>query len=253
MFESEMKCTVVDEAGIDEHLKRMLKEKVEKHFTCPATLVLVETGDTAAEVRRARKQAKIKVAVEHMLIRRAFELGEEYVEAVIEHEAKHLNQFEWEYTSLLAPASLRTHGREKYLLAEKLITQLYSDALSDAVAITLMSRRSAQRYLALICEVHALEFISRRLTWIKVSWMFIPALAESCAEVLQIPLLDDCGFLKERLLADQSDEEIYERMRRVFEKLMSAVLEGKQKVSLRKESLELAEAIVQQQKPHIRP
>ena len=240
-------CRVRKAVDYPDERIRLMKKFCEKLFPCPVELV-VERGETptvSAVVEKRGKKAVLRVNVDGKLLKRAFELGEAYVEALIEHEAKHLNDFEWDYTSLPLPRSLKvvaTQGAELRRLLESYLNESYADALADAASIALMSGKNAERYLKLLCEVAVLLLIQGRED-LKIAYYFPAAISETFFR------LPDCSFIVERTVEDEFDRRIYEKLKRIFSQVANGVEAGVKRIDVRRESIELAELLFNQPFP----
>lgn len=226
---------------------RLMRKFCEKLFPCAVELV-VERGESpivSAVVKKKGKRAELWVNVDGKLLKRAFELGEAYVEALIEHEARHLNDFEWDYTSLPLPRSLKVvaaDGAELRRVLESHLNESYTDALADVASIALMSEENAERYLRLLCEAAVLLLIQGRDD-LKIAFYFPAAMAETFFR------LPDCSFIVERTVEDEVDRRIYEKLKSIFSRVARSVRAGVKRIDVRRESIELAELLYNQPVP----
>ena len=242
------KCRVRKRAEYPEERIKMIKRFCERLFSCPVELIIQKIDDPniSAEVEKKGKKAVLKINIYGKVLERAFELGEKYVEAFIEHEAKHINDFEWEYARLLLPRSVTivTEGSktEVKMLLEKYINEVYKSVLEDAVSISLMSSENAERYLKLICENLSLRLI-QGIEDFKIMYYLYAALADVLFK------LPDCSFIVERTVKDEFDRKIYEKLKQIFKKIAESVNSGMRNIDIRKESIELSELFFNQPYP----
>lgn len=221
-----------------------IRRAVGEHFTCPVTLIFVRNDDTdfTAEVTRRGKKARLEVNTAGTILEKAFRHGGSHVDAIVEHEACHLNDFEWHYSDLVAPKLLELGG-QSHEKASKMLTGVYHGALEDTVAIALMSDEGARRFLGLLCETLWKGFLGlpeRR--YLKATWMIRPVMARAVSKF--VPDFDpvECGYILEKMVKDSGDWRVHDAMDAVFTALADAVKKDVKEVDLRRESVGLAEA-----------
>ncbi len=174
-----------------------------------------------------------------------------YIEAVLEHESRHLDTYNLTlaHDTLPAPRLLRqTAGEAAFRQLTAGFTDTLRERLKEICANCLMQPASLQKYLEF-------EFFKVREGWrdrrglFKIPLIVMIAYIDTCGEMGGVPVPSQLPVLAAYFPRTSYDGLIYGQAQRVFRAVWNAVKTKQQTVDVSKETYELNELCFQQPEP----
>jgi len=175
-----------------------------------------------------------------------------YLDAVIEHETKHLNpNVEFQHDIIPAPLSiLRKCGITAHNDVSKFLTDIFQNYLKEIHANSDMSTRGLHEYLDF--EVYKVRNVwpKRRGTF-RTMWMLIMAYIEVCYGMIGELIPRELNTIIVTLRKHPIDASIYNQIKVTYVAMWNAVKAGQKKVNLLGETYELNELVWNQRNPFL--
>lgn len=176
----------------------------------------------------------------------------DYLEAIVEHETKHLNpNVQFQHDVIPAPKLIsRKHGIAAHNYFTKFLTDTFQNYLNEIYANSHMSIRGLQKYLEF--EVYKLKeaWVQRHGT-LRMMWMLVAAYIEVCYNMIGESTSSELRPITTTLRKHPIDKSIYEQMKVAYTAMWNAVKAGQRCVNLLKETYELNELVQKQRNPFV--
>lgn len=230
-----------------------LRNELTKRLTRKAQLIIEKqpSADYIMKIDGSSGEVTFRVNInEKTSIETIFKRN--YLEAVVEHEIKHLNpNVEFQHDIIPAPKSIiRKNGIAAHNYFTGFLTDTFQNYLNEIYANSDMSTRGLQKYLEF--EVYKLKKAwAKRHGTLRTMWMLVVAYIEVCYNMIGELTLGELHPILTTLRKHPIDKNIYEQIKVAYIAMWNAVKAGQKCVNLLEETYELNELVRNQRNPFL--
>lgn len=231
----------------------VLRNELTRRLTKEAQLIIekIPSADYIMKINGSSGEVIFRVNIhEKTSIETIF--NRNYLEAVVEHEIKHLNpNVEFQHDIIPAPKSiLRKNGIVAHNYFTRLLTDTFQNYLNEIYANSDMSIRGLQKYLEF--ESYKLKRVwTKRHGTLRTMWMLVAAYIEVCYNMIGDLISGELHPIITTLRKHPIDTSIYEQIKIAYIAMWNAVKAGQRCVNLLKETYELNELVRNQRNPFL--